>query len=184
MLTDRRLVRRFTALCFLVYFSSYITRINFGAVVSEIVASEGILKSSASAVITAGFIFYGIGQIFSGFLGDRIAPNRMIFFGLCATAILNLLIPFCTRIEQMSVVWSLNGLAQSMLWPPLVRAMSEFLPSEQFSKGCLSVSVAAAIGTISVYLSAPVMILASGWRLVFFVCGCATLAAAIVWIVG
>lgn len=184
MLTDNRWARNFSALCFLVYFSSYITRINFGAVVSEIIVNEGILKSSASAVITAGFIFYGIGQIFSGFLGDHIAPNRMITWGLGATAILNLLIPFCVGVEQMSIVWSLNGLAQSMLWPPLVRVMSEMLPSDQFSKGCVSVSIAASIGTIAVYLFAPVLILTAGWRLVFFVCGTVTIAAAGIWTIG
>lgn len=184
MLTDRRFARRFLLLCFLVYFSSYITRINFGAVVSEIVRAEQMLKSSVSAVITAGFVFYGIGQIFSGFLGDRVAPNRMIFCGLIATAGLNLLIPLCTKIEQMSVVWSLNGLAQSMLWPPLLRILSEMLPPDQLSKGCVSVSIAASIGTIAVYLCSPVLILLAGWKLVFVVSGSVTAVAAFVWLVG
>ena len=184
MLTNNRWVRNFSALCFMVYFCSYITRINFGAVVSEIIVAEGILKSSASAVITAGFIFYGIGQIFSGFLGDHIAPNRMISWGLGTTAFLNLLIPFCAGVEQMTIIWSLNGLAQSMLWPPLVRVMSEMIPSDQFGKGCVSVSIAASIGTITVYLFGPVLIITSGWRLVFFVCGTITIAAAGIWTVG
>lgn len=79
MLKSVKYIKYLSALCFMVYFTSYITRINYSAIVAEIVTAEGILKSSASFVITAGFISYGIGQLISGFLGDILNPKKMIF---------------------------------------------------------------------------------------------------------
>lgn len=47
-LSERRHVFLLTWLCAGVYFTSYLTRINYKAVISAIVESEGIAKQSAS----------------------------------------------------------------------------------------------------------------------------------------
>lgn len=168
----------------MVYFTSYITRINFGAVVAEIVTAEGILKSSASFVITAGFISYGIGQLISGFLGDRLNPKKMIFFGLLATSVLNLLMPFSKTVQIMMIVWIFNGFAQSMMWPPLVKIMSNYLSKEEFQKNCVIVAIASSFGTIAVYLFAPIMIYLYGWKLVFFASSTIGMIIAFTWAFG
>ena len=59
-------------LCCLVYFAGYITRVNFAAATSEIILSEGFIKSEAGMVTTMSFASYGIGQLISGVLGDKI----------------------------------------------------------------------------------------------------------------
>ena len=76
-----------------VYFVSYLTRVNYGAVVSEIVAVEGIRKSAASLALTGSAVTYGAGQLVSGCLGDRIEPRRMVCCGLCITIAMNLAVP-------------------------------------------------------------------------------------------
>jgi sugar phosphate permease len=81
MLTEAKHIRFLSILCFMVYFTSYVTRINFGAIVAEVVLAEGFLKSSVSFVITAGFISYGIGQLISGVVGDKVNPKKIIFWG-------------------------------------------------------------------------------------------------------
>ena len=72
--------------------------------VAEIVAAEGILKSFASFVIPAGFISYGIGQLISGFMGDRLNPKKIIFGGLIATSVLNFLMPFGKTVPVMTII--------------------------------------------------------------------------------
>lgn len=42
MLKSAKYIKYLSALCFMVYFTSYITRINYGAIVAEIVTAEGI----------------------------------------------------------------------------------------------------------------------------------------------
>ena len=60
--------------CTAVYAVSYLTRINYSAVLVEIIKSEGYSKSSASMALTALFITYGFGQVISGFLGVKLKP--------------------------------------------------------------------------------------------------------------
>ncbi|NLB80978.1 MAG: MFS transporter [Clostridiaceae bacterium] len=184
MLKDSKYIKYLSALCFIAYFTSYITRINYGAIVAEIVTAEGILKSSASFVITAGFISYGIGQLISGFLGDRLSPKKIIFWGLIATSVLNLLMPFCKTVHNMIIVWVFNGFAQAMLWPPLVKILSTYLSKEDFRKSCVTVAISSSAGTIAVYLFAPMIIYLSGWRTVFFVSGTIGMIIAFIWILG
>ena len=77
-LCQRRHTNNFIVLCSLTYFISYLTRINYGAVIVEIVRTEGITKSAASLATTGSFITYGLGQIISGYLGDRMRPKYLI----------------------------------------------------------------------------------------------------------
>ena len=88
--------RRLTLLCAAVYFCSYLTRLDYGAVMVEMVRAEGFSRVDASAALTGLFITYGFGQLISGYLGDRVKPQLLIFFGLIACGLMNLLIPFCS----------------------------------------------------------------------------------------
>lgn len=88
---------KITALFTLTYMISYITRINFGAVISEMVTATGFSKSSLSAALTGSFITYGTGQVISGFLGDKISPKRLIGLGFTVTVLMNLLVPLCVH---------------------------------------------------------------------------------------
>lgn len=77
--------------------------------------------------MTGCFVTYGIGQLLCGFLGDKFQPRKMIFTGLAATSLCNLLAALFPRMEVIIPLWCLNGFFQSMLWPPLVRIMAEAL---------------------------------------------------------
>lgn len=184
MLTEKNHIRFLSTLCFLVYFASYVTRINFGAIVAEIVSTEGLLKTSVSFVITAGFISYGLGQLISGIIGDIIDPKKMIFWGLISTSVFNFSIPFFKSVIPMAVIWTLNGFAQSAMWPPLVRVMSTYFSKDEFRKNCITVSVASSAGTISVYLFAPVIIHFFNWKMVLVASGVVSLVIAFIWING
>lgn len=165
-----------------VYFVSYLTRVNYGAVVSEIVAVEGIRKSAASLALTGSAVTYGAGQLVSGCLGDRIEPRRMVCCGLCITILANLSIPMCHTVAPMAAVWTVNGFAQSLMWPPLVRLMSSLLSAEDYQRTCVQVSGGSAAGTAAVYLAAPLLIQLSGWRSVFIVSAAAAGLMLLVWL--
>ena len=162
--------KKINALVFLfavTYMISYITRINYGAIISEMQSSTGFSKSELSISLTASFITYGIGQIISGICGDKISPKKLVLCGLSLTVLMNILIPLCTNPYQMIVVWSINGFAQSFMWPPIVKILTEVLPQADYNKAVTKVSWGSSIGTIVVYLIAPLLISASGWKSVF-----------------
>ena len=169
-------------LCALAYFSSYLMRYDYGAALSEILSAENIAKSDAGLVSTALFVAYAVGQIVSGVLGDKIKPYRLIFFGLSLTALINILMPFAPGVTAMIVLWGINGFAQAMLWPPLVRLMAENFERDEYRKGMVNISLACAAATIGVYLLAPLCIRISGWRLLFFVDGGFGILVAVFWI--
>lgn len=171
-------------LCSLVYFVSYLTRINYAAALSEIITKLHVSNAVASLAVTGSFITYGLGQTFCGFLGDTISPRRMIAIGLVATSLCNLLMPLMPGIYWMTGLWSLNGFFQSMLWPPLMRIMAENLTEADFRRACIAVSTASAFATIAVYLLVPACIWIFGWQLAFILPAVLGVAMALVWLAG
>lgn len=173
--------RRLTLLCAAVYFCSYLTRLDYGAVMVEMVRAEGFSRVDASAALTGLFITYGFGQLISGYLGDRVRPQLLIFFGLIACGLMNLLIPFCPSPAWMTVVWSVNGLAQAMMWPPLVRIMSQHMTESEYKVATVHVSWGSSLGTIVIYLMIPLLLKVSSWRGVFYCAAAVGMGMAAFW---
>lgn len=174
--TDKKAVNGITWLFAITYMVSYMTRINYGAVIAEVVTDTGFSKSMLSMAVTGGFITYGTGQIVSGIIGDRVSPKKLISAGLCLTLLMNLLMTFCANPWQMLAVWCVNGFAQSFMWPPMVRLMSVLLSREDYKGISTKVSWGSSFGTMAIYLVAPIFINISGWRAIFiFSASCAAL---------
>ena len=168
-LESRKMARLLAILCCVTYIGSYLTRINFGAVTVEIINSMGWDKPSVSAVTTGLFITYGIGQLVSGWLCDRFSPTKIMLGGFLVSISMNLAIPFCPTIPVMTAVWCVNGFAQAMMWPPIVRILAGYCHSKDYQEASMIVTWGCSIGTLAVYLLSSLCIMISGWRLVFFV---------------
>ncbi|MBQ2696206.1 MAG: MFS transporter [Clostridia bacterium] len=173
-LQDKKKINQIIFIFACCYMVSYITRINFGAVILEMVTDTGISKSLLSLSVTGSFITYGAGQIVSGICGDKFSPKRLLLLGLGVTTVMNLLIPLCPNAYAMLCVWCVNGFAQAFMWPPMVRMMASIFSPEDYSRSIVRVNWGASIGTILVYLIAPVLISFFSWRAMFIfsaVCG-------------
>lgn len=173
---------KLTVLCSAAYFTSYLTRVNFAAVLAAIIQAGDIDKTLAGAVTTLGFITYGVGQLISGWLGDRINPKKLMFFGFLLTAAMNMLIPMCPDGRWMCLVWAVNGFAQSFMWPPMVKIMKNAMDDDKYNRGVLLVNLGATVATILIYLVAPFVIRQWSWHTVFFTSGTVAVIMAIVWL--
>ena len=149
------------------YMVSYITRINFGAIISEIEADTQISRTLLSTAITGSFITYGTGQIVSGICGDLFSPKKLVRLGLTTSVIMNLLMPLCNNSYLMLIVWCINGFAQAFMLPPIIKLMVAAFSEEYYKKMAVKISWASSYGTIIIYFIAPVLITLSGWRTVF-----------------
>lgn len=163
------------------YFTSYLTRNNFAAVLAAIIQAGEIDKTSAGLVTTLGFITYGIGQLISGWLGDRINPKKLMFIGFLMTASMNFLIPLCPNGAAMCVVWAFNGFAQSFMWPPMVKIMKTAMDSDGYDRGCIIVNGGGICATIMIYLISPLIIRLFGWRAVFILNASIAVIMSAVW---
>ncbi len=170
-LKSEKEVMRLGILFTVAYMVSYITRINFGAVISEMESATKISRDLLSMSVTGSFITYGVGQVLSGILGDKVSPKRLISLGYAITTLMNLLIPLCDSPYLMLGVWCINGFAQSLMWPPLVKMMTTFLSQRDYERISVWVLWGGSLGTIFIYLVSPIMIAISSWRAVFVFAG-------------
>ena len=181
-LTQKKYIYSLVFLCAIIYFVSYVTRINYSAVLVEIMKSEGFTKTAASVPLTGLFIVYGVGQLISGVLGDKFSPEKIIFFGLFLTAAMNITLPFAAvSTKMMTVVWSINGFAQALMWPPLVKILTKHLTKDDYAMNIVYIHFGSSFGTIFVYAASPVVISHSGWRYVFFGAAALALIVAVIW---
>lgn len=164
------------------YFVSYLTRINYAAVISAIIADEKISASYAAVAVTGAFVTYGAGQLVSGWLSDRVQPSRLVAAALIVTSVVNLSVPFCSAWVR-NAVWCINGAAQAFIWPPLVRMVPELLDEEYQLKAGVRISWGGHFGNIAVYLIAPLFIRLSGWKSIFLFSAFAGFITAAIWLV-
>lgn len=152
----------------LTYFVSYVTRLNYNTIIIEIIDAVRMSKASASLPLMGMAVSYGGGQLISGYAGDKIQPKWIIGLGLLVTVLMNAIIPSCTSILQMTIVWSINGLAQAFMWPPIVKLISELFDHDNYNKACIIVTSSGHLGHILIYIIAPVLIGIGGWKTVFY----------------
>lgn len=165
---SKNIAGKITLLAIMVYFSSYITRINFGAIISAFISAENASKTDAALVTTVAFITYGLGQIISGVLGDKFDPRILILSGSVITASMNIVMSFVApNIFFMCIAWGFNGFAQAFMWPPLVKILMACLSPEDYDKSVVKIAYGSSGGTIAVYLFSPFIIENFGYRNVF-----------------
>ena len=166
----------------MVYFVSYFSRKDFAAAMAAMLSANEIDRTIAGLVGTAMFVFYGVGQLLSGYLGDRIKPQYLITFGLATTGVCNLLMPILPE-TAMIVVWGVNGLAQAMLWPPIVKILSSYLDNKTYVTAHLAVTCAAHVATILLYVYVPVCLAVMSWKLVFISASVLAFVAGLIFVI-
>ena len=75
-LSKKRDINILALLFSVTYMVSYLTRINYGAVIVAMETATGFSQSLLSLAVTGSFITYGVGQIISGVLGDKFSPKK------------------------------------------------------------------------------------------------------------
>ena len=183
-LIDRKMGRALFLLCWLVYFTSYLGRLNYSSVMSSITEEKILTFSQAGTISMVYFFAYGIGQLCNGILGDKLKPQNMIFMGLLCSGIANLLMGMVKAFPVMAVLWGINGYMQSMIWPPIIRIFAEKYTDEKKRKYSVDIASSMAVGTLmSYFLSACAMHFFS-WHAAFYLAAGILTIVAVVWIAG
>lgn len=180
-LSNKKDINFLVVLCSVVYFVSYVSRINLGTVLVEVIASGYAPKTVAALALTACSITYGAGQLVSGYLGDKFKPQNIILIGFIITALMNLCVGTVGDGSILVFLWAINGFAQAFMWPPLVKILSNLLNDDDYKKACVRVSWGSSLGTVSMYLLAPVIIKFFDVRIVFIISGALAAVMAIIW---
>lgn len=155
------------AAMWVLYCASYFIRTCYAATIAPL-AEEGIYSKGEIGLIgTAFFICYGVGQLISGLIGDKINPFFMVMFGSVLGAVCCFLMPAAGSLGVLIGVWAANGLFQSMLWSPILRVFSETIDESLSKKAILNIALSLPVGTVLAYLMSSMIIKYLNWKYVF-----------------
>lgn len=172
-------------LCWLAYFSTYICRLNFSAIIPKLLESGSFTQSETASVSSAFFICYGVGQLFSGVLGDRFSSRSMIFTGVFVSGISNVFMFFGYRsYRALLLLWALNGAAQSLVWAPILHIAGDFFSLHDQKKFGVDISTTVPLGTLASYGVSLLTLCLAPWRYVFLSCGVCVLLVSLCWLFG
>ncbi len=170
----------FFAICFFAYLTSYIGRNPFSALINSM-ATDGVLdKAMAGTVTTAYMILYGAGQLIFGKLARKLDPPMMMCVGLIGSGLCNVLMAFASSLPLCVILWGLCGAFNSMLWPSLTRAFSEWLPEEKKYNYGVNIGLSIPCGTVLSLLICSALLGAFPWRYCYIICGFTVTLAGIV----
>ena len=167
----------------LLYFTSYMTRKSFGAIKLGLPAGY-LTEEQVGLIGSALFFAYGIGQLVSGVLGDRIDPRKLILLGLGTTAACNAAFPFIQSVPVLIVLWAVNGFAQAMFWPPLVKLATVYFKGDRYTRVSMRLSMSAQIALLAVFGLSSLAIRLSVWWGVFAVATALALVTAVALVIG
>lgn len=167
-------------LCWLIYACSYIGKINYAANINLIMDYYGVEKAQAGLVSTFFFFAYGIGQVIHGLLCKKYNTRWMIFGSLLVSAGANVTVGVCTNFEIIKYVWMLNGFCMSVLWPTLIRVLTETLAKEEMKKATITMGTTVAVGTFFVY-SLSAILVKINFKIIFFIATAIFVVVALVW---
>jgi len=171
-------------LCFCAYLFAYLIRVNLSIALPDITEYLGYSDTSAVGNIPGAFFWtYALGQLISGWLGDRISPKYMITTGLSASIIINILFAFSNSLTAMIVLWALNGIFQSMLWAPVMKTIVLNFEGERLRKMTFAMSFTLVFGYSISWSASTIIKTFLGWRFVFILPAILTAIFVICWLI-
>lgn len=170
-------------LCWLVYSCSYIGKINYSANINLIQEYFQIEKYSTVGLVGTLFFFaYGVGQVVNGVCCKKYNARWIIFASLMTSGVINLIIPLLPIFEPIKYLWIINGFSLSILWPTLIRLLSETLSKKYMAKASVIMGTTVAVGTFFVYGTSAVFAMFTSFKASFYTAAAVLVAVAVVWI--
>lgn len=157
---------------FLGYAMFYLARNNLSTVTKEVEGALHYDKGQLGDIMAITAISYGLSKFLMGSVSDRSDARKFMAVGLLLTACLNFAFGSVASYGMHLLLWSVNGFAQGMGWPPCGRLMGHwFSPKERgltFSIWNTSHNLG---GGLAGYLAAWSAHHFGGWQYAFFVPG-------------
>ena len=168
-------------LCWIVYTCSYLGKLGYNANITMIEEAYSVSHSTAGMVSTFFFFAYGIGQIINGIFCKKYPLRLMVFIALICSGLMNLLVATTSDFLFVKYFWLINGAALSILWPSLIRLLSETLNEKDIGSAVVAMGTTVAVGTFFVYGLSALFVALGSYLIMFFVAGFLLLIIAIIW---
>ncbi|MBQ1847197.1 MAG: MFS transporter [Clostridia bacterium] len=169
MNTDIKKYKILTLAAFLLYVTYLAAKNVYTSEIIEITRHFGVSKSAASAAASFSFVSYALAQIvFVKYIGRLNAVKYLLICSPLSVALFGL-VPFCTEIWQVWIIFALLGAILSGVFPVCMLVISEYLPDELVSPANKYMGVAFSLSFMLDYFFSALFIKVFDWRLGFYV---------------
>ena len=169
-------------LTWIVYLTSYLGKVNYSANITQIIDFFQVSKAEAGIVPTFFFFAYGIGQVVNGVLCKKYNIKWIVVISLLTSTVINLIIAITTNFAIVKWLWLVNGFILSILWPTLIRLLSESLPQRALGKSSVIMGTTVAGGTVIVYATSSIFAIFNKFKLSFYLAAFSDLIIIILWL--
>lgn len=158
----------FLFLCWLVYACSYLGKVNYSANITQIESYFSVTHDSAGLVSSFFFFSYGAGQIINGIFCKKYNIKWMVFGSLLVSGVANFVVSVTDNFAVIKYLWLTNGLAMSVLWPTLIRLLSETMSKKNMARASVVMGTTVATGTMIIYGLSALFAEIANFRYAFF----------------
>ena len=169
-------------LCWLVYTCSYIGKLGYSANIVNIEEDFNVTHAMAGMASTFFFFAYGAGQIINGIFCKKYNLKHLVFCVLLISAACNLSVGIIRNFVVIRFLWLINGAALSVLWPSLIRLLSETLKADYSPKVVVVMGTTVAVGTFAVYGLSALFVAIGNYRIIFYLASVILPVIAFFWI--
>jgi sugar phosphate permease len=165
------------------YFITYVDRVNVGAAGSEIQKELGLTNTQLGLVFSAFGYPYLLFQVIGGWVGDHFGPRKTLFWCGLIWALATILTGFVTGIVTLFIARIALGFGEGATFPTATRAMQFWTPAGKrgFAQG-LTHSFSRMGGTVTPPIVAALIALFT-WRGSFIALGLVSLIWGVFWVV-
>ena len=133
-------------MCFIIYLACYATK-SLLSVNSPFMIRDGYDSVAIGAMSSVYFLCYGAGQLFVGFIGDKIKLKYMLLMGLGVAGVACFSFVLFGSTLVKSVSWGVCGFGLSFLYAPLVKCVSDRLEGKQAETCMVLLNFASILGS-------------------------------------
>lgn len=166
----------------LMYFITYVDRVNISTAAPLIRQDLHLTKTDLGLALSAFAIPYAFFQIFGGWLGDRYGPRRVLgvvgFVWGLATAVTG----FAVNLGSLFLARLFLGFGEGASFPTATHAMARWLPPDRRAFGQGITHSFARLGNAVTPLTVAALITAFSWRASFWIIGAISMLWVVVWI--
>jgi MFS family permease len=170
------------ALLCVMYFITYVDRVNIGTAATEIQRELGLSNTELGLVFSAFAYPYLIFQVIGGWVGDRFGPRKTLFWCGIVWAVATILTGFVHGLVTLFIARILLGFGEGATFPTSTRAMQNWTPAAKrgFAQG-LTHAAARLGNAVTPPLIAALMVILT-WRGAFMALGVVSLLWVVAWV--
>ena len=151
-------------LCAVSYLAVYVARNILSAVTPQMLETGNFTKDYIGNASSIYFIFYAVGQLINGIIGDKIKAKYMLSMGLFLAGVTNFVFPYLAGSPQTALyIYGMTGFFLAMIYAPMTKVVAENTDPIYTTRCSLGYTFASFLGSPLAGVIAGIM----AWQSVF-----------------